>query len=345
MLTTLAVLLCITIVISAVWADRSARAKHTWRAVCLNLCGIGCLAVGLVVISAWNRGGSVVPRRVAVVDTPGNPGTLVRLLVNSDGRVERARPARRLPAGENQVDQAENAEVDSSDVVAAAEADVERADDVAAEPPEKTMPEIVERGEGLPSVMMSQVEIDFEARPEWVDREDTDVGPVHQISVASGPYLRHREARQELERQLKLVTDEYINECVGSQHGARWIGLNAEQIRQTLVGPENIYDEKVISPSFGVMHQSHALLEFGPEFHQDIEQAWHNVVARAQLVKLALVAGAVLGMLALLFGYFNADTATKGFYTGRLKFVTAVAILGLVALGIFLARSIPWLWL
>ena len=110
------------------------------------------------------------------------------------------------------------------------------------------------------------------------------------------------------------------------------------------MAPGNIYDEKVISPSVGVMHQSHALLEFGPEFHRDVEQAWHQIVARARLVKVALAAAAVLGTLALLFSYFQADTATKGFYTGRLKFVTLVAILGLIASGILLARSIPWLW-
>ena len=50
-------------------------------------------------------------------------------------------------------------------------------------------------------------------------------------------------------------------------------------------------------------------------------------------------------MLVLLFGYFNADTATRGFYSGRLKFVTVVAILGMIVAGFLMARSIPWLWL
>ena len=93
------------------------------------------------------------------------------------------------------------------------------------------------------------------------------------------------------------------------------------------------------------MHQSHALLEFGPAFHHEVERDWHQVMARTQLVKVALAGGAVLGMLVLLFGYFNADTATRGFYSGRLKFVTAVAILAVVATGFLIARSIPWLWL
>ncbi len=162
--------------------------------------------------------------------------------------------------------------------------------------------------------------------------------------MCSGPYLRQREARKELSRQLQKATDEYINEFLANASAARWLGYDEARIRQTLVSSQNIYDEKVISPSFGAMHQSHALLEFGPEFHRDVERAWHQIVARAQLAKLALAAVAVLGTLVLLFSYFHADTATRGFYSGRLKFVTAMAILGLVASGLLLARSIPWLW-
>jgi hypothetical protein len=167
---------------------------------------------------------------------------------------------------------------------------------------------------------------------------------VHQVSVTAGPYPRQDRARSELNKELKLATDEYINELVGSSTAAHWIAFDESRIRQTLVSPGNNYDEKVISPSVGVMHQSHALLEFGPEFNREIEQAWRQIVARARLVKFALVAAAVLGTLALLLSYFQADTATRGFYTGRLKFVTLVAILGLTASGILLARSIPWLW-
>ena len=93
------------------------------------------------------------------------------------------------------------------------------------------------------------------------------------------------------------------------------------------------------------MHQSHALLEFDSNFRNGMEDQWHDVVARARLVKVAVVAGVVLGMLALVFGFFNADTATRGFYTRRLKFGTFVAILGLIGLGVLLARSMPWIWL
>lgn len=189
-----------------------------------------------------------------------------------------------------------------------------------------------------------QVEIDYAARPDWVDRPPRDEGSVHQIAVCSGPYLRSHDAHKELQQQLQRVTDEYINEFLGQDSASHWISWDATRIGRELVAARNHFEEKVISPSFGVMYQSHALLEFGPDFHRQVEESWRQIQARAQLVKMGLGAAAVLGTLVLLFGFFQADTATRGFYSGRLKFATAVAILGLIACGVYLARSIPWLW-
>lgn len=198
---------------------------------------------------------------------------------------------------------------------------------------------------GLDPTMRNKVQIDYEARPEWVDQPDQDIGQVHQIAVASGPFLRLRNARKQLHETLKSTTDEYINEVVGHPRAAAWIGYEQDEIRDRFVTSDHVFDEKVVSPSFGPMHQSHALLEFGPQFHEEVARAWHQVVARTRLIKVALVSAAVLGMLVLLFGYFKADTATRGSYSTRLKFATFVAILALLATGVMIARSIPWLWL
>ncbi|MFO7901978.1 MAG: hypothetical protein ACQESR_24540 [Planctomycetota bacterium] len=198
---------------------------------------------------------------------------------------------------------------------------------------------------GLAPQPGNKVQIDFESRPEWVDQPDQDVGQVHQISIASGPFLRLRHARKELYDKLKSATDEYINEVVGHPRAAEWVGYDEDEVRRRFVASDHYFDEKVVSPSFGPMQQAHALLEFGPEFHREIEQVWQNVMARAQLIKVALGSAAILGALVLLFGYFKTDTATGGSYSGRLKFVTIVAILGLVVAGFVIARSIPWLWL
>jgi hypothetical protein len=363
----LAILLCIAVVISAIAAERSARARHRFRAVCLNLFGIGCLGVGLVSIYAWCQGGAVVARQVAMAEMETSPGTLVRLFVDGDQPAEHMLPEKPadLAAQESRGRQADPVERVKQEVLTssnlpqdaaitgvAAEAAEPgappEADNQAAELPAEATDQVpldqTGLGDALPEEMRRQVQIDYAARPAWVECEEQDVGPVHQVSVNSGPYRRQRQAREKLDVELKQATDAYINELLGSSTAARWIAYDESRIHRSLVAPGNIYDEKVISPSVGVMHQSHALLEFGPEFHRDVEQAWRQIVARARLVKVALAAAAVLGTLTLLFSYFQADTATKGFYTGRLKFVTLVAILGLIVSGFLLARSIPWLW-
>ena len=349
MLTILAFLLCFAIIASAVTADRSARANHKFRAVLLNLCGIGCLAVGLLVIFAWSRGGVVVPMHMAMAQSAGNPGTLVRLMVTNDNRSDRAK--REKPEARRDAESRDGVkpEAEAADPHFGDNQDDKETratlDDPLLEQLDEALDDTGERDDGLPIELRSQVEINYEARPAWVERPEGDVGDVHQISVTAGPFQRLRNARKELYNQLKTTTDEYIDDVVGNPHASRWIGFDEARIRRTLVSSDNYYDEKVISPSFGVMYQSHALLEFGPAFHEEVEQAWHQVVARTRLIAVTLAGGTVLGLLALLFGYFTADTATKGFYTRRLKFVTTVAILGLIVGGILLARSIPWLWL
>ena len=54
-------------------------------------------------------------------------------------------------------------------------------------------------------------------------------------------------------------------------------------------------------------------------------------------------AGIVLLLVTTLFGYFKLDTATRGYYTGRLQFAAAAAILALVAASVLLAKWIPWM--
>ncbi len=88
MIAILTILLCAAIVVSALAAERSARARHRWRAVALNLFGLACLGVGLLAIFSWSHHGAVISHRLAMVDHGVHPaGSLVRLRVDSDGQV------------------------------------------------------------------------------------------------------------------------------------------------------------------------------------------------------------------------------------------------------------------
>jgi uncharacterized integral membrane protein len=363
MLSIITLVLGLMIIVSAVAADRSSRTHRPFRAILLNLCGIACLAVGLISIFTWSHHRSD-HRHMIAASSPSDSAVMVQLVTGSDGRLEPVTTSGddSITAEKPTSSEGESFKAEFFGGDAARETE-QRAEQLPAEsdPPgemiDLTEVELgsgeLENGEDAGDdeagsqidARLTQVQIDYAARPNWVDQPDQDVGQIHQICVTAGPYPELRKARQELYNQLRTETDRYINEFVAHPHASRWIGYDADEIRQRFIAPDRIFDEQVVSPSFGDMHQSHALLEFGPAFHSEVQQAWHHVMARAQLVKVALAGGAIMGMLVLLFGYFNADTATRGFYSGRLKFVTALAILAVVATGVFIARSIPWLWL
>jgi hypothetical protein len=61
------------------------------------------------------------------------------------------------------------------------------------------------------------------------------------------------------------------------------------------------------------------------------------------LTQLGLFAGAGLLLIGSIFSYFRLDNATRGYYTGRLQFLTAAAILAVIGGGVFAARWIHWL--
>jgi len=91
------------------------------------------------------------------------------------------------------------------------------------------------------------------------------------------------------------------------------------------------------------MHENFALLEFSPEFRSELDRRWAKVRATSRLAQTGLVSGGALFLLASVFGYFRLDNATRGYYTGRLQFMTAAAILAVIGAGAVLAQWIHWL--
>ena len=178
-------------------------------------------------------------------------------------------------------------------------------------------------------------------RPEWVGRNVT-VGSEHSLAVCSGPYSSEAEAERALNNVLKSKTDEYIAEQLGSTLAPQLVGYDVQKIKRDLVRQENVYHEQ-IGVSIGPMHQVHALLEFGPDFRQEVTQQWTNWTAYYRLLQTGLIAAGALLFLGTVFSYFRLDTATRGYYTGRLQFMTAAAILAIVGSGAVLARWIYWL--
>jgi hypothetical protein len=177
-------------------------------------------------------------------------------------------------------------------------------------------------------------------RPEWISR-NVMVGSEHAIAVTSGPYTTEALADRELDNVIKAKTDEYIAEQLGSTFAPQLIRYDAPTIKRELIH-QPIYHEEG-SFSVGPMHQSHALIEFGPDFRKKITDKWVDLTAYYRLMQTGLIAGGALLFLGTIFSYFRLDNATRGYYTGRLQFMTAAAILAIVGSGAVLARWIYWL--
>ena len=193
--------------------------------------------------------------------------------------------------------------------------------------------------------------------PNWLESEDVRTGEVNGIdttAVCSGPFEQMGECRPALDEALEQAVSDYIDEYLGRLYGENFrassvVSYDAEYIRAKLVGTENVFDERR-DFSFGPMYQSHALIKFTPEFREVLDErrsevatSWKQFVVGGRLAGVGLVFGLILLFLAVISGYFRLDTATRGFYTARLQFLAAVAILAVIVAGALLARNVPWM--
>ena len=180
-----------------------------------------------------------------------------------------------------------------------------------------------------------------EDAPAWLEAERWTDNEADFVAVQSKLHFTRKECSRALAEQVKEATDEYINRLLNSSRAAMLIGYSIDEIeRHNLI--EEQFDEQVMVTS-GPMRQSHALLRFSDSIRNDIEERWRKLTATTRLMQTGLGAGAVFMFLGALFGYFKLDTATRGYYTGRLQFATAGTILALVAASFLASKWITWM--
>jgi hypothetical protein len=169
-------------------------------------------------------------------------------------------------------------------------------------------------------------------RPNWVEADfSEDKGEVKKVSVSSGPYKRKHDAQRALNEELVRVTRDYVADYLGSQAAGTLVPVDLETIRNELVLPGNTFDEQIEISELGPMHQCHALVSFTPSFRQKLDERWRTITVAGRTAKLAVIAVGILMALSVVFGYFKADNATRGYYTTRLQLGSAGAIMALVA--------------
>jgi hypothetical protein len=179
-------------------------------------------------------------------------------------------------------------------------------------------------------------------RPAWIHARENLAGPIHTIPVASGAHHVESEARRALDRALESATSEYIEKELGSHLAPQLLRFDARTIKERFVKPQNVHSDWA-TYQVGEMCEYFALLEFDQAFRDELASRWDAVRSTSRLTQLGLFAGAGLLLLAAVFGYFRLDNATRGYYTGRLQFLAAAAILAVIGAGVFAAQWIHWL--
>lgn len=175
-------------------------------------------------------------------------------------------------------------------------------------------------------------------RPDWVEAEFShEQGDIQRMAISSGPYKRQHDATRALNEELVKATRTYVGEYLGSRAAETLVPVDAATIRRELVHA-NLYNERIMVSELGPMFQTHALIEFGPAFRQQIEERWKTIVVTGRVARLGVIGLGVLMMLSVVMGYFKADTATRGYYTTRLQMGTAGLLVALVAGGVMLMR-------
>ena len=192
-------------------------------------------------------------------------------------------------------------------------------------------------------------------RPAWVETEAITSDEAYQIAVESGLHVRKRTAQQSLRDEVKAAVDAYVNDYLESELASTLCGYSIEERESGALRTINLrldgntfeiarerFDEQV-EFDYGVMNQSHTLVKIDKKVKKALDEHWTKVRAASRLLQTGLAVGAVLLLLTTMFSYLKLDTATRGYYTGRLQFGAAAAILAIIAAGAVCANWIPWM--
>jgi hypothetical protein len=177
--------------------------------------------------------------------------------------------------------------------------------------------------------------------PDWMARRPPpSQGGVetYRTTVSSGFSKDEQRCRDNFDRALLAAAAAYIDRVVEGGAGQKLTqgGEARERTLQYLstnVVKERYREEKLDpDPAIGEGLEQHALLEFNEQTAGHFRGEWRLIVQERRLLMLAAGVALLLGFVGTIFAYLKTDTATRGYYSGRLRFAAGVVIIGLVAL-------------
>lgn len=157
----------------------------------------------------------------------------------------------------------------------------------------------------------------------------------YQITIHAGPHSNLNDCEAELAEKRQAALADYAEKLLGSDAAEQ---INVEQFLFTHKVPERRKVEEFEHPEFGPMLNLYAELTFDREIQQALRSQYHDAVIGERLKLTGVASASVLLMLSAVFGFLKLDTASRGYYRGRLAVGVAgvaflVVVLGFLAIG------------
>lgn len=180
------------------------------------------------------------------------------------------------------------------------------------------------------------------SRPEWTKELNwrlvrSNEGEAWQTAIHAGPEASGFSLEKDLDREIVNRLRQFLQEKI-SPDAASVVNLHERDgklWRSRLVTAEhetiherNVADEPII------LHEKWLRLELDQPAQQHLRQRYEQGLVEQRLTLAGVAAGLMLAVLGTIFSYLKIDTATRGFYTGRLRFGTGLTILVILALGL-----------
>ena len=191
--------------------------------------------------------------------------------------------------------------------------------------PSTNMPRINHRPRSAPPIASSS----NEQRPEWLDKP-AEFSPdgTYTVVVRTNPYLRMQDARREIESKMRQEAREFVEMITRRRMSSR---SHSRLPWDYISSKAKVADYQEITHSTGAganMFVVHTQLKFTPKLQGEIE--W--IVEQSQVSQrtgfLVMIAGLVLALIGVVYAYLRLDTATKGYYTWRLRFLAVMIAAG-----------------
>jgi len=171
--------------------------------------------------------------------------------------------------------------------------------------------------------------IDDPSAPDWVTEPSRMVGSTYVATAQTDYCFSERECRTALDAEMVALTKEYLEQLHGRGAG-ELVTVDVDYIHEHILQQQYL---QVLGENSGPIWRGYAELRFDEEVHRYLDSLYAQAELQQRLYSTAHVALLVLAVLGAVYFYLKLDTATRGYWTWRLKFAATLVILAILGAG------------